>query len=94
MSLRFNLSIHFLTCEHEENPGSHFVCRLQAGEVELSYAHGHGVLDGAGEVPEVLHAVLQDEKEESGKAEKDDRKLNHERGEAGEAETNSSGNLS
>ena len=73
------------TCKHEEDPGGHFVGSLQAGKVELSDAHGHRVLDGSREVPEVLHAVLQDKEEEGREAEEDDRELDDERGKTGEA---------
>ena len=75
-----------LTSEHEEDPSGHFIRVLEAVEVELSDAHGHGVLDGPDEVPEVFHAVLQDEEEESREAEEDDGELDDEGGEAREAE--------
>ena len=74
-----------LTREHEEDPSGHLIRVLEAVEVELSDAHGHRVLDGSREVPEVLHAVLQDEEEEGREAEEDDRELDDERGKTGEA---------
>ena len=81
------------TCEHEEDPGGHFIGVLEAVEVELSNAHGHGVLDGTNEVPEVLHAVLQHEEEESREAEEDDGELDDEGGEAREAKLDGRRNL-
>jgi hypothetical protein len=85
--------IKILTCKDEEDPRGHLVGVLEAGKVELSNAHGHRVLDGAHEIAEVLHAVLQDEEEEGREAEEDDGELDDEGGQAGEAEFDGGGNL-
>lgn len=72
----------FLTREEEEDPRRQLVRVAQLGEVELSNAHGHGVLERAHEVAELEQVVLHHEEEEGAERREHDGELDHERAQA------------